>query len=571
MNLVSPPLHSMLQKAARRIRLLILVRTLPLGVLAAAAAALLWSLLAHAGLFHPPSVFTAVMLITGGALCGALFALFYPLSPLKTACITEERANLKQRLSSALLLQSSAIDFHAALLADAGKYADSLNIKQLFPLRPPRSLYAAAPALLLLFFLYFLPPLPYFWSSKKKADYAEMHRQARIMLKIASLAKLAAGKHPQPGTAQIARELKRLADAMQHNKVSPEQAQLQRQQLTSQMKEMLNKISKQSSLSQQRQAARLLQQALNEAKKHREQNRPQQGAGNDAHMHPPHAAPSAAMRKALQAVQKMQQAMQANNAAQMQKAMQQLAAALKQGGLTQTEMSKMAQLSAALGSAMKMAGMSRKQAEQMMQMSRQMQGLAQPGAFSNVPLSGSAMQSIAAQMQHLAGQLKAGRAHALDSQALEQMLLAMQNQNGDVTYFGMHQPGSGINGLGARYAPGIAPAHPNAKLTYAGRQAVSGKGKKGSLSAFTKYLKMMAHKHPDVLPNGQIKGGKSRNGDQLTIITRGAPTPNIAFSPLYQAVETGKREAESALVIQRVPASLKQQVHNYFAGLPNSK
>ena len=44
----------------------------------------------------------------------------------------------------------------------------------------------------------------------------------------------------------------------------------------------------------------------------------------------------------------------------------------------------------------------------------------------------------------------------------------------------------------------------------------------------------------------------------------GDPEPTHSNSPYYRAVETSRRQAESTLDKENIPASMKKQVRDYF-------
>ena len=73
------------------------------------------------------------------------------------------------------------------------------------------------------------------------------------------------------------------------------------------------------------------------------------------------------------------------------------------------------------------------------------------------------------------------------------------------------------------------------------------------------------------MPNGMIPGTRSKNGQELSIQTLGAPDHVNSSLPYYQAVETSQKQAASALSRERVPAAMRQQVKDYFDTLHGGK
>ena len=88
-------------------------------------------------------------------------------------------------------------------------------------------------------------------------------------------------------------------------------------------------------------------------------------------------------------------------------------------------------------------------------------------------------------------------------------------------------------------------------------------GKQGDPKKFAEYL-LMSSKPSKHLPNGMVSGNRSQQGDELQLNMTGDPDPAQSSSPYYKAYETSKKQAESTLDKESVPAAYKKQVKDYF-------
>lgn len=59
-------------------------------------------------------------------------------------------------------------------------------------------------------------------------------------------------------------------------------------------------------------------------------------------------------------------------------------------------------------------------------------------------------------------------------------------------------------------------------------------------------------------------GTRTQQGDELQLNMTGDPDPTQSSSPYYKAYETSKKQAESTLDKEAVPAAYKKQVKDYF-------
>ena len=103
-----------------------------------------------------------------------------------------------------------------------------------------------------------------------------------------------------------------------------------------------------------------------------------------------------------------------------------------------------------------------------------------------------------------------------------------------------------------------------------GEQLVAGLGDLASAAdqavitgEFASYL-AKSSSAPKHLPNGKIAGTRSENGNEMQMSMTGDPQAAKSNSPYYQVVQTSKKQAESTLSKENIPASLKKQVKDYF-------
>ncbi len=563
----SQSLSTAIQKAAIRIRLLRVLKFVPLATAYTTLLVSVYVITSRLHISYPISGYSCLVIVLLGTLAGLGIALLPKLDPLVIAKFTEQKASLQERLSTALQNETvGAEEFIQLQRQSTDEICESLNFKALFPLTFPRSILAAFVCLVVLVMLFWLPSLPIFWSAQHKKDVAAMRITGVKMEHLANLAAKIAKLDHLSQTAVVAKELKRLAKSMQNSSTTPEKALLHRQVLTQQMRQMQNKIAheQQNALMN---AAQKLNQSLEKMQSQLTKNgNPSPGNKGQTREN---KSTSSAMKKALKALNKLQQAMKANNPAAMKQAMQQLAAAMKQGNLSKSEMSQLSQTMQSLSNSLTNAG-SPELMQTLQSISAQMQAMATGNIMSNQ----SSMQALEGELDKAGDILGNGIPSTLDWRALAMMMNAMSQQLSSSQFYNsfmrMHAPGKGIDGLGARYRPGISPKDPHAKITLASKGHSAGNGKNGSLASFSKYLHDLAT-HPKVLPNGMIAGSRTRHGNELSINTMGAPSPNAMSSPLYSAIETGQRQAESALSHARVPVTMKQQVHDYFSNLQHSK
>ncbi|MCW3052747.1 MAG: hypothetical protein JWN14_1917 [Chthonomonadales bacterium] len=222
---------------------------------------------------------------------------------------------------------------------------------------------------------------------------------------------------------------------------------------------------------------------------------------------------------------------------QMQKAMQEMAQSMKEAGQQQ-------------------AG------EQMQQMAQQMSNM-----------SAENMAAMAAQMKQMGQMMGKGEGMGsamMDMKELDQLAKEMANGTGKgkgKPGFGGNMPG---NGYGATGHPTSAMADPGATharlVAWGKKQLNKAEGKNGDPAEMAKYLgeKSAAAKH---LPNAKIAGSRTKNGEEQQMNMTGDPDPAHSNTPYYQVYQSSKKQAESTLNKESIPATYKEQVKKYFENI----
>jgi hypothetical protein len=570
------PIFNTVRSARSRIRRIRLLRSLSLALGCGAAIGLIVIGLSKLRLYVQPSPAAIVGLLIVALVIGALIALVPALPDIVVARLIEQRADLKERLSSALEFQQTehaTEPLYTLQLADAARHAGSVDLKALFPIRVPRVLLFTLPALLALFLIYFVPVLP---NKQQRAEAAEVKLRGIQILKLALDTKKAAEQQKLPETRKAAEEVRKLGEAMRHNKLTKKEALVAQQKLTRKMEEQQQRLAQQQAPKSLEQAGKQLKKSMEEMQKEAEkaqQKRAQESRQASSMQKPglkPQQTPSQekeseAMRQARAAMRQMQQAMQQQSPTAMQQAMQKMAQAMQKGGMSQQELQRMARMMQQMAQAMQGTQM-KLSAEQMQQVAQMMQG-------SN-GMDSKQMEAIANMMRQIGngmGKPSESAQAALDAKALGDLISGLKEGRLTVPGNGNGRPGFGPGGRGPGYGGKGFPSKPmkDPGITHPKLQAISlehasnAQGKNGSITAFQKYL---AQPNPSGrhLPNGQIKGTHSQNGQELSMQMTGDPTGAQSNTPYYQAVETSRKQAESALSKESVPATMKKQVHDYF-------
>jgi hypothetical protein len=132
-------LHQKLAQLRRRLRLLVTQRWVALALTYAAGAGCLLALIARVR-WAPAAVDWIGAALILGAMVGLVIGWTRAVTTLTAAQLADERLDLKERISTGVLLAASADsdDMALAQLADAARSARSVHPAQAFPWRLPR-------------------------------------------------------------------------------------------------------------------------------------------------------------------------------------------------------------------------------------------------------------------------------------------------------------------------------------------------------------------------------------------------------------------------------------------------
>ena len=578
-------LSATLQAATRRIRFLLALRYVSRGLCWSSLACLLAVGMSKLHLVFETPAPLVLFSVIGISMLGGLAAAFARrLTPLAVAKSTDRRTDLKDRLSSALEFQLTGMDpsapFYGEQLADTTRSLQGVDLKAAYPSRLPKELLVGAFLALTLFGLYFLPSLPIFWTKDKKNEIAEVKTHGIEIIKLAEDKQKTADQMKLPETKKAAAEAKKLGEAMKKGKLTKKESLVSLQKLLKKMEET-QKAGAEKEAEKMKQASAELKRSLDKMQKEMAQQQKEkekeaaakaqkpsdprsiQKPGDSAKAEMP--KPSNAMKKAQEAMKQMADALANQDHQQMQAAMEKMADQMKSGQMSKEEMQKMQQALQQLAKNLKDTNQ-QQAGEKMQQMAQQMQQMSS--------MSAENMAKMAAMMQQIGQQMgKGGQGQAMmDMGEMEKLAQALKD--GKITMpgagkpgFGGNGPGKGFGGQGHATNPMKDPDKTTPRLIATGKQQLNkGVGKSGSAQDLTKYLsaKTSAPKH---LPNGKIAGSRTENGQEMQLNMTGDPDPAHSNTPYYQVYQSSKKQAESTLDKENIPATYKEQVKKYFENI----
>ncbi len=575
--------------ATRRVRTLMAIRYAGRALWWSALFGLVWVGLEKLRILEAPSPWLLVGGIALTVVIALGIALFRPLSELDIAKMTERRADLKERFSSALEFRAQGVDastpFYREQLNDADRNAAGLDLKLLYPFHLSWELPAGMVTALALFLLFYLPTLPAFWTPKQRRDAEAVKVQGIQIVKLSQDTEKAAGQQKLDETRKAAAEARKLGEAMRKGKLDKKQSLVEIQKLTQKMEQKQQELAK--SLPQKSpEAARqefkksldkMNQEAEQAQKEHAKklainQPRDMKRAGQNA-QNPETKAQSEAMKKANEALKQMADALASMDNGQMQQAMEKIAQQMQSGQMSKEETQQLQKALQQLANALKNSPQD-KAAQQLQQMAQQM-------AQNPAGMSPQQMQEMAKMMNQIAktmGQNPGMGKTMQDLQMMQQlaqalkdgrMTMAMGNGMGNKPGGGMsgkpkRGPGSGWNGIGGPSSAMKDPGATKPNMVSMGiADKVKGVGKSGSAKDLTKYLagNSPASKH---MPNGKVVGSQTQNGQEIQMSFTGDPESAKSNSPYYNVYQTSKKQAESTLNKESIPAVYKDQVRKYF-------
>ncbi|MFN3651751.1 MAG: hypothetical protein ACK47B_19420 [Armatimonadota bacterium] len=231
----------------RRIRLLLAQQWLCVGLAAAMAASLLLVALTKLQWWTDAMDYIWALILLGG-IVGFIVGWSRKITPMAAAQIADERAGLKERLSTAVELSSrERTELTDAQIHDAARHAESLRASEVLPWRAPKHLRWVAAAGAVLAAVVFVPDLPIFHTKQELADREAMRTEGERIQQIAkSLEKKAREQRADDKNAEILRQIsqnmKQVGKDAAKNRISKKQALLKMGELQKQLRDAEEKL-----------------------------------------------------------------------------------------------------------------------------------------------------------------------------------------------------------------------------------------------------------------------------------------------------------------------------------------
>lgn len=196
--------------------------------------------------------------IVVGAVIGVAFGLLRKLSDLAVAIAADERADLKERLSTAFALtRSGDIDeMGSALVADAEVHAESVRPRDVFPHQWSRPHAVFGVALMILLAAIFIPSMPAFQSRVRKPEIRVMKREGAKLVRIAKEMKRDVPEKRE-ALRRLVNRLQDLGRKMETGRMQKKQAMLQVRKLTQEIKREQDRLAQQNQAAKSMEAAKL--------------------------------------------------------------------------------------------------------------------------------------------------------------------------------------------------------------------------------------------------------------------------------------------------------------------------
>jgi hypothetical protein len=231
-----------LVRMKRRIRLLLIERHAFMVGTAAALAAAIMVILSHWWYsLGEPSFLTGLIVI--GLLGGLVWGVARKLTPFAVARAAETRLELKERLSSAVLLSPSEDDVVRAIVEDAQTHLKDISAKEVFPHKLTREMGAFAVAVMLLLGIFFMPQMPAFQSKTRQQEVKVMNKQGQELRALAKQAVKAAAPENKEIMKRVALNMDRLGKKLESGRLTRKQAMLAVNKLTKDIKDAQDKMA----------------------------------------------------------------------------------------------------------------------------------------------------------------------------------------------------------------------------------------------------------------------------------------------------------------------------------------
>ena len=605
---VLPHLHRVLKRVITRLRIRRSLFGGANGLLVGAAVSGVAAILLRLGVYDedllPDAAFFAPPLI--GLMAGTLWGTSRRIEPFAAARLIEQRLDLKERLSSALLLASQTSDaFSLRQQADAEAHAEKIDPIATVPLTPlPRRAWASLAATLAVFLIWLLPTLPAFQSPAVRAEHALVKKEGERLVRIAKTVTNSANGKKLEATKKASAQIAKLGTQMQAGRMSRRKALVKLAKLTAQIKQAQQTLAVQAgdpnglgagkSLPS---AARELQKALDAARKNDLAN----GFNKSLDTGKNPSSPDAQKQLADAALQAAQKALSENNTPSLAEQLNKLADSVARGEP-------------------KDAATRRSLADKLDALSKSLKGTSLEKASADLSEAAKALregngQKAADKLREAARKASEAGTKGEDSQTLSQMAQALQGSpDGDGTEqeisaeqmaqgAGGEDTGDAFGADGGKKGDKAGKGSGNGKLTPNGNGDGTGKGPSNGIgsgagkpggertvekaTAYTdartgpagnKNLNRKMQNTPVTsdkgfrltVPTGnttKVSGKRGEKGREMVSYTQGAPDKATASVPYYEVYGKYAPTAEKALSREDIPASYKKQVKGYFDAL----
>ncbi|MFQ6098316.1 MAG: hypothetical protein ACE5O2_11385 [Armatimonadota bacterium] len=260
-----PPDEIIRQKVfqlAGRLRALYLQSRIAVCAFVAAALSVLLMAAHKTGYFSPVYEASATVMIVG-LLAGLAWGLLRPITLLQAAALTDERLNLRERLSTAIQFASreDASAMVPALMSDASATAERIRPERVFPYRPPRHVLHLCVAGLAFFALARFCPDDLLKTPSQIAVERAMRREGKKTIRLARRAKKRAEAENLEVSREAAKKLERLGRRLEKARLSKKQALLQTQKLTKEIREKQRRLAEKNTPKNLAAAAKALKKA----------------------------------------------------------------------------------------------------------------------------------------------------------------------------------------------------------------------------------------------------------------------------------------------------------------------
>ncbi|HLK55164.1 MAG TPA: hypothetical protein VKU00_01285, partial [Chthonomonadaceae bacterium] len=236
-----------LSAATRRIRALMLLHYGSRILCWTALACLLVMGLSKLHLFETPHPWVFAGILAAALLVAVILAFMRRLTELEVAKLTERRADLKERLSSAVEFQKQGIapetPFYGEQLSDALHHAAGVNVRALYPVRIRWELPVGILVTLALFLAFYLPTLPMFWSKQKQQEMAEVKKRGMEIVLLAKDTAKNADQQKLDETKKAAQEARKIGEAMEKGQLNKKEALVALQKLDKKMEEAQKRLA----------------------------------------------------------------------------------------------------------------------------------------------------------------------------------------------------------------------------------------------------------------------------------------------------------------------------------------